>query len=585
MGVSCPLCLNTEAFTSLHNLYNALTGIYICPICKVKPSGSLVEHLLTVHLTNAPSPPSPSIPDPLDELLKDFSDFVQDEAEDKVIVKVEEGGGSKNKTGQRNDINFEVFQTTLTENSNEITNISPPTSAILAAVSSSPSARSKSSSSSNNSSPLNKSVQCNICGWNFDNNNFLQLHMVLMHSGRQAISSSNYTANSNLPKEYKCRFCTNVSFDTFNDYVHHVQDVHNDYRYICHICSRMFKLRGSLLVHHRVVHTTARVVQSHLLNESRTESVTPSNTATVTTGTAAAATGSLPSSQEEETCLKEEEEHSKGSPKGPDENNTKSNFQCPQCNKTFKREYHLNQHIKVHENRFWDCEVCLKSFTTKYFLKKHMRLHTGETPYTCGICGKSFTFQQSYHKHMLYHTDEKPYHCSQCGRAFKELSTLQNHERIHSGERPFACETCGKSFRQRVSYLVHRRIHTGVMPYSCEACGKNFRYKVTQRTHKCPNVGTSSATSTPNKTVFPVLPNSIKNDLQKFRQQVQDRRRHDLATTPPFIGGEMQKLTISVEEDEEKNEELNSMETRIGPNLPPIPLNLEDILKDVCLFS
>uniref|UniRef100_A0AAG5CZR8 C2H2-type domain-containing protein n=1 Tax=Anopheles atroparvus TaxID=41427 RepID=A0AAG5CZR8_ANOAO len=134
----------------------------------------------------------------------------------------------------------------------------------------------------------------------------------------------------------------------------------------------------------------------------------------------------------------------------------------------------------------WECEVCRKSFTTKYFLKKHNRLHTGEMPYTCGICSKSFTFQQSYHKHLLYHSDEKPHVCSVCNRAFKELSTLHNHERIHSGEKPFACETCGKCFRQRVSYLVHRRIHTGLMPYKCSGCEKSFRYKVSQRTHKCP---------------------------------------------------------------------------------------------------
>ena len=27
-------------------------------------------------------------------------------------------------------------------------------------------------------------VQCSLCGWNFDNDSFLQLHMVLMHSKR-----------------------------------------------------------------------------------------------------------------------------------------------------------------------------------------------------------------------------------------------------------------------------------------------------------------------------------------------------------------------------------------------------------------
>nr|XP_024215129.1 zinc finger and BTB domain-containing protein 24-like isoform X2 [Halyomorpha halys] len=158
---------------------------------------------------------------------------------------------------------------------------------------------------------------------------------------------------------------------------------------------------------------------------------------------------------------------------------------CNVCGKFFKKEIHLSQHMKAHDEKQWQCTICSKTFTTKYFLKKHRRLHTGETPYKCSTCSKSFTFQQSYHKHLLYHNDEKPYCCAQCGRLFKELSTLHNHERIHSGEKPFSCETCGKAFRQRVSYLVHRRIHTGAMPYQCTACNKRFRYKISQRTHKC----------------------------------------------------------------------------------------------------
>ena len=52
-------------------------------------------------------------------------------------------------------------------------------------------------------------------------------------------------------------------------------------------------------------------------------------------------------------------------------------FKCTTCDKLFKRESHLNQHMKVHDNKQWECDVCKKTFTTKYFLKKHKRLHTG----------------------------------------------------------------------------------------------------------------------------------------------------------------------------------------------------------------
>eukprot|EP00096_Caligus_rogercresseyi_P006012 TRINITY_DN2213_c0_g1_i2.p1 TRINITY_DN2213_c0_g1~~TRINITY_DN2213_c0_g1_i2.p1 ORF type:complete len:132 (-),score=18.04 TRINITY_DN2213_c0_g1_i2:218-613(-) len=131
------------------------------------------------------------------------------------------------------------------------------------------------------------------------------------------------------------------------------------------------------------------------------------------------------------------------------------------------------------------------------------------------------------------------------------------------------------------------------MPYSCEACGKSFRYKVTQRTHKCPNGGGNpnslgvpeASVAIPNKTELPILPPSIKDNLQKFRQQVHERRKNlqqakEACQSP---GG----LIMSEKpfRDEGPLREASQSDGRLVPNLPLIPLNLEDILKDVCLYS
>ncbi|XP_060825902.1 zinc finger protein 525-like isoform X4 [Bombus pascuorum] len=260
-----------------------------------------------------------------------------------------------------------------------------------------------------------KTERCNICGFHFPDHNILLLHKQLIHMINEKDLN---VIPENLLKNYSC-----------------------------HLCSKVFKMRGSLMVHMRVAHTGYNL-------------------------------GSLVRGGQIELILNE------------------NKFSCPTCGKKFKKEQHVMQHLKTHEAKQWECDVCNKMFTTKYFLKKHKRLHSGEMPYKCNICNKTFTFQQSYHKHRLYHKDDKPYTCTTCGRSFKELSTLHNHERIHTGEKPFACETCGKCFRQRVSYLVHRRIHTGVMPYKCTTCGKNFRYKVSQRTHKCPAQQTGNVQQT-----------------------------------------------------------------------------------------
>ncbi|XP_076638553.1 uncharacterized protein LOC143350348 [Colletes latitarsis] len=249
-----------------------------------------------------------------------------------------------------------------------------------------------------------KTERCNICGFHLPDYNILLLHKQLVHM----INEKDLNV---IPENF-------------------LKD------YSCHLCSKVFKMRGSLMVHMRVAHMGYNL-------------------------------GSLAKGGQVELIF------------------NKNKYNCPTCGKTFKKEQHVIQHLKTHEAKQWECDVCSKMFTTKYFLKKHKRLHSGEMPYKCNICNKTFTFQQSYHKHRLYHKDDKPHTCATCGRSFKELSTLHNHERIHTGEKPFACETCGKCFRQRVSYLVHRRIHTGVMPYKCTICGKSFRYKVSQRTHKC----------------------------------------------------------------------------------------------------
>ncbi|XP_006564285.2 zinc finger protein 484 [Apis mellifera] len=290
------------------------------------------------------------------------------------------------------------------------------------------------------SSTKQKTERCNICGFHFPDHNILLLHKQLVHMINEKDLN---IIPENLLKNYSC-----------------------------HLCSKIFKMRGSLMVHMRVAHMGCNL-------------------------------GSLAKDEQIEFIFNE------------------NKYNCPTCGKKFKKEQHVMQHLKTHEAKQWECDICSKMFTTKYFLKKHKRLHSGEMPYKCNICNKTFTFQQSYHKHRLYHKDDKPHTCTTCGRSFKELSTLHNHERIHTGEKPFACETCGKCFRQRVSYLVHRRIHTGVMPYKCTICGKNFRYKVSQRTHKCPaqQIGNTYQTSTiDQKSINLSNIQDINNDIYKTQK-------------------------------------------------------------------
>lgn len=106
------------------------------------------------------------------------------------------------------------------------------------------------------SSPPNQ-VQCSLCGWNFDNDEFLKVHTVLMHSKRnQAFLQRRL---KRVVDEYKCRECDST-FAAYEDFVSHLKQAHNDHRFVCHICAKIFKLRGSLLVHLRVVHNPLGII-------------------------------------------------------------------------------------------------------------------------------------------------------------------------------------------------------------------------------------------------------------------------------------------------------------------------------------
>ncbi len=94
-------------------------------------------------------------------------------------------------------------------------------------------------------------VQCELCGWNFDDSNFLQLHQVLMHSNRRNRETteedgggSQQQLRSHLQqlqpeepqpkKEFRCPACR-ITIRSFEDYIGHLQESHNDQRSACRL--------------------------------------------------------------------------------------------------------------------------------------------------------------------------------------------------------------------------------------------------------------------------------------------------------------------------------------------------------------
>ena len=212
--------------------------------------------------------------------------------------------------------------------------------------------------SSSNIGGNSSQVQCSLCGWNFDNENFLQLHMVLMHSKKNAAVLQRRMKRA--VEEYKCRHCLPAesapSFSVYEEYVNHLKVVHNDHRFVCHICAKIFKLRGSLLVHLRVVHN----------------------------------------------------------PLGD------GAYHCGVCNRKFTNKHRRDVHQKKHSISNLDnvttmttqqCNQCGMTFEEKGEFEIHMETHQNapnpdREPYKCHQCGRSFFTQAALWIHSVGHQND-----------------------------------------------------------------------------------------------------------------------------------------------------------------------------------
>lgn len=61
-------------------------------------------------------------------------------------------------------------------------------------------------------------------------------------------------------------------------------------------------------------------------------------------------------------------------------------LQCPKCDKKFKHENLLNEHIKVHtELNLYQCSICRLQFPSGSDLVQHLKCHTGDKPFQCSV--------------------------------------------------------------------------------------------------------------------------------------------------------------------------------------------------------
>ena len=124
------------------------------------------------------------------------------------------------------------------------------------------------------------------------------------------------------------------------------------------------------------------------------------------------------------------------------------NFYCNDCGKGFLDSSRLRSHKNVHsEERDFLCD-CGKSFKTTEALKKHAFVHKDVKDYECYVCEKSFKGEFYLKDHMQIHNNIL-IPCKDCGKCFKKKAYLTSHiQKRHTkeNEKPHQCSLCGKAF-------------------------------------------------------------------------------------------------------------------------------------------
>ena len=140
----------------------------------------------------------------------------------------------------------------------------------------------------------------------------------------------------------------------------HVENVHEEFAFVCSICQKRFKYQ-STLKDHMNLHSEQK---SYLCD---------------TCGKAF---------KTQDLCSSHRLSHGQ------------RKFKCEYCGDLFKQRNVLYQHKLKHSAKRFKCDICGKDFSTKQNLGNHQRIHTGVTPYACELCQMKFKRVHHFKRHL-----------------------------------------------------------------------------------------------------------------------------------------------------------------------------------------
>lgn len=142
-------------------------------------------------------------------------------------------------------------------------------------------------------------------------------------------------------------------------------------------------------------------------------------------------------------------------------------FICPVCGYNTTKDIEMRNHIKTHEDKFYECKYCTLTFKELVNFKAHVATHKGpnnEEVYQCLECPRAFRFSGSFKRHMLEHEKNRRHKCTICEKSFGKKSEFHSHMRTHSKrskynkELPYNCKICEAPFGEEANLNRHMDI-------------------------------------------------------------------------------------------------------------------------------
>ena len=146
---------------------------------------------------------------------------------------------------------------------------------------------------------------------------------------------------------------------------------------------------------------------------------------------------------------------------------TDPNLACSICHKHFPNERHLREHVRRHINTV-QCPHCELTCNSPSRLLHHIRFrHMENKPHECPLCQKKFKTQYALSDHIESHR-QKTYECTMrgCKYSAKTLRSWQLHVKTHLPDQlEYCCHICDKRYSTGTELTAHlKKTHGFELP-------------------------------------------------------------------------------------------------------------------------